>query len=213
MTQRQIHNLEIDEVWSLLRSRSEGLRPEEVAQRLSEIGPNTLTSPPRWVWIRTLVKQFANLFSLLLDVSAALCFVADRMQPDEGMAVLGWVLMAVAVLNALFTFAQAIRAERAMQALRNMLPQRITVRRDSVEQEVPIEDLVPGDVLLLSEGARVPADARLVESHDLLANNAPLTGESRHASLGSSRVEKVEWSMRRTSCSRDARCCAGRAPP
>jgi sodium/potassium-transporting ATPase subunit alpha len=213
LTQRQIHNLEIDEVWSLLRSRSEGLRPEEVAQRLSEIGPNTLTSPPRWVWIRTLVKQFANLFSLLLDVSAALCFVADRMQPGEGMAVLGWVLMAVAVLNALFTFAQAIRAERAMQALRNMLPQRITVRRDSVEQEVPIEDLVPGDVLLLSEGARVPADARLVESHDLLANNAPLTGESRHASLGSSRVEKVEWSMRRTSCSRDARCCAGRAPP
>jgi sodium/potassium-transporting ATPase subunit alpha len=123
-------------------------------------------------------------------VSAALCFVADRMQPGEGMALLGWVLIAVAVLNALFTFAQAIRAERAMQALRNMLPQRVTVRRDGVEQEVPIEDLVPGDVLLLSEGARVPADARLVESHDLLANNAPLSGESRHASLSSGRVER-----------------------
>jgi sodium/potassium-transporting ATPase subunit alpha len=190
LTQRQIHNLEIDEVWSLLRSRTEGLRPDEVAQRLSEIGPNTLTAPPRWVWLRTLVKQFANLFSLLLDVSAALCFVADRMQPGEGMALLGWVLVAVAVLNALFTFAQAIRAERAMQALRNMLPQRITVRRGGVEQEVPIEDLVPGDVLLLSEGDRVPADARLIESHDLLANNAPLTGESRHASLSASHVEK-----------------------
>ncbi|CAN5922785.1 cation-transporting P-type ATPase [soil metagenome] len=190
MTQRQIHKREIDEVWSLVRSRTEGLRSDEVAQRLSEIGPNTLTSPPRWVWVRTLVKQFANLFSLLLDVSAALCFVADRMQPGEGMAVLGGALVAVAVLNALFTFAQAIRAERAMQALRNMLPQRITVRRGGSEQEVPIEELVPGDVLLLSEGGRVPADARLVESHDLLANNAPLTGESRHASLSASRVEK-----------------------
>jgi sodium/potassium-transporting ATPase subunit alpha len=189
LRQRQIHNLEIDEVWSLLRSRKEGLRPDEVAQRLSEIGPNALTPAPRWGWLRTLVAQFANPFSILLDVSAALCFVADRMQPGEGMALLGWALLAVAVLNALFTCAQAIRAERAMQALRNMLPQRITVRRGGVEQEVPIEDLVPGDVLLLSEGDRVPADARLVESNDLLANNAPLTGESRHASLSARRVE------------------------
>ncbi len=136
MTQRQIHNLDISEVWSLLRSRSEGLRPDEVAQRLAEIGTNTLGPPPRWGWLRTLLQQFANLFSVLLDVSAALCFVADRMQPGEGMAVLGWALVAVAVLNALFTFSQAIRAERAMEALRNILPRRITVRRGGVEQEV-----------------------------------------------------------------------------
>jgi sodium/potassium-transporting ATPase subunit alpha len=190
LTQRQIHNLEIDEVWSVLRSRSEGLRPDEVAQRLALVGPNTLTAPPRWGWLRALLKPFANLFSLLLDVSAALCFVADRMQPGQGMALLGWALVGVAVLNAFFTGAQVIRAERAMQALRGMLPQRITVRRGGVEEEVPIEDLVPGDVLLLDEGDRVPADARLVESHDLLANNAPLTGESRHTRLGASRVKK-----------------------
>jgi len=190
VTQRQIHNLEVDEVWALLRSRPEGLRPSEVAERLAEIGPNTLASPERWVWLRVLIKQLTNLFNLLLDASAALCFVADRMQPGEGMAVLGWALLAVAVLNALFTFAQAIRAERAMEALRNMLPQRITVRRGGVEEEAPIEALVPGDVLMLSEGDRVPADARLVESHDLLGNNAPLTGESRHLGLVSARVEQ-----------------------
>jgi len=190
LTQRQIHNLAIEEVWLLLRSRAEGLRPDEVAQRLSLVGPNTLTSPPRGAWLRTLARQFANPFSLLLDVSAVLCFVADRMQPGEGMALLGWALAIVAVLNALFTCAQAIRAERAMQALRDMLPQRITARRGGVEQEVPIEELVPGDVLLLSEGDRVPADARLVESHDVLVNNAPLTGESRHARLDAIPVEK-----------------------
>ncbi len=189
MTQRQIHNLDVAEVWSLLRSRAEGLGPDEVAQRLADIGPNTLSSPPRWVWLRTLLKQFANLFSLLLDVSAVLCFVADHMQPGEGMAFLGWALVGVAVLNALFTFAQAMRAERAMQALRSMLPQSITVRRAGVEADVRIEELVPGDVLMLSEGDRVPADARLVESSDLLANNAPLTGESRHASLSAARVD------------------------
>ena len=190
MILRQIHNLDISEVWTLLRSRSEGLQPDEVAQRLAEIGTNTLGPPPRWGWLRTLLQQFANLFSVLLDLSAALCFVAARLNPGEGMAVLGWALLAVAVLNGLFTFSQAIRAERAMQALRNLLPRRITVRRGGVEEEVSIEELVPGDVLLLSEGDRVPADARLVESHDLLANNAPLTGESRHASLAASPVEK-----------------------
>ena len=85
-----------------------------------------------------------------------LCFVADRMQPGQGMAALGWALVAVAVLNALFTFAQAMRAERAMQALRNMLPQRITVRRGGVETEVATEDLVPGDVLLAVRGGSHP---------------------------------------------------------
>ena len=114
MTPRQIHNVEVEEVWSLLGSRTDGLGSDEVARRLADIGPNALTSPPRWGWVRTLVAQFANLFSLLLDVSAALCFVADRMQPGEGMALLGWVLIAVAVLNGLFTFAQAIRAEEAV---------------------------------------------------------------------------------------------------
>lgn len=190
MTQRQIHNLEADEVWSLLRSRAQGLRSDEVALRLAETGPNTLAAPERLVWLRTLVKQFTNLFGLLLDVSAVLCFVADHMQPGQGMGVLGWALLAVAVLNALFTFAQAIRAERAMEALRRMLPQQITVRRGGVEREVPIEELVPGDVLLLSEGDRVPVDARLVEGVDLLANNAPLTGESRLVSLAAGRVEQ-----------------------
>ena len=188
MIERQIHNLEVPEVLSLLRSRAEGLHPAEIAERLAEIGPNALSAPPRWVWLRTLLKQFANLFSILLDVSAALCFVADRMAPGEGMAMLGWALAAVSVLNALFTFAQAMRAERAMAALRKMLPQRITVRRAGAEEEALAENLVPGDVLLLSEGDRIPADARLIEGRDLLANNAPLTGESRHVSLLAGRV-------------------------
>jgi len=183
VTQRQIHNLEVGEVWALLRSRPDGLRPDEVAERLAQIGPNTLEPPPRLGWLRLLALQFTNLFSLLLDAAAVLCFVAEAMEPHGGMAVLGGALLAVAVLNGLFTFAQAMRAERAMAALRSMLPQRIRVRRGGVPVEVAVAGLVPGDVLELAEGDRVPADGRLVESHDLLANNAPLTGESRHASL------------------------------
>ena len=188
MTQRQIHNLELAEVWAFLRSRNDGLAPDEVAQRLAELGPNTLDPPPRWGWLRILLTQVTNLFSVLLYGSAALCFVADHMQPGEGMTLLGWALAGVAVLNAAFTFAQTMRAERAMRALRDLLPQVVTVRRSGVERAVPVAELVPGDVLRLTEGDRVPADARVVASTDLLVNNAPLTGESRHASLTADRV-------------------------
>lgn len=190
MSERPIHALSIEEVFAVLSSRADGLFPDEIARSLREHGPNTLAPPPRFAWLRLLVKPFVNLFSLLLDVSAALCFVADRMQPGEGMGTLGFALVGVAVLNALFTYAQAIRAERAMDALRNMLPARVTVRRAGAEAEVLVAELVPGDVLELSEGDRVPADARLVASSDLLVNNAPLTGESRHASLSPAPVVK-----------------------
>ena len=155
MTQRQIHNLELAEVWSYLRSRADGLGPDEVAQRLAELGPNTLDPPPRWGWLRILAAQVTNLFSVLLYVSAALCFVADHMQPGEGMTVLGWALTGVAVLNAAFTFAQTIRAEHAMRALRDLLPQVVTVRRAGVEAALPIAALVPGDVLALDVGAEL----------------------------------------------------------
>jgi sodium/potassium-transporting ATPase subunit alpha len=178
-----LHELPPDEVYASLSSRPEGLCADEVARRLATTGANILAPPPRFGWLRLLAKPFVNLFSLLLDAASVLCFVADHMQPGEGMGTLAWTLLAVAVLNALFTSAQAIRAERAMDALRNMLPARVTVRRGGKEVDVLVADLVPGDVTLLSEGDSVPADARLVASTDLLVNNAPLTGESRHASL------------------------------
>jgi sodium/potassium-transporting ATPase subunit alpha len=127
---------------------------------------------------------------VLLDVSAVLCFVADRMQPGQGMGVLGWALLCVALLNAGFSFVQEMRAERAMQALAKMLPLHIAVRRAGREQRVPVAELVPGDVIVLGEGDRVPADARLVEGVDLLVNNAPLTGESRHVSLSARAVPR-----------------------
>ncbi|MCE9576048.1 MAG: cation-transporting P-type ATPase [Deltaproteobacteria bacterium] len=188
MTQRQIHNLELADVWAFLRSRPAGLTAAEVAQRLAELGGNILDAPPRWGWVRVLLAQITGLFSVLLYASAALCVIADRMQPGEGMLVLGIALAGVAVLNAAFTFAQTIRAERAMQALRQFLPQQVTVWRDGVEQTVAIGGLVPGDVLALAEGDRVPADARVIASNDLLVNNAPLTGESRHTSVTAAAV-------------------------
>ena len=176
--QRQIQNIAPDQVYRFLHSREDGLRAHEVEERLHEVGPNTLEETRRLVWLKSLARQFTNFFSILLDISAAICFVADTIQPGEGMNILGWALLGVSILNALFSFVQEYRAERAMEALRKFLPQNVQVRRDGEDIQILADHLVPGDVLSLSEGDKVPADARLVAVQDLIVNNAPLTGEA-----------------------------------
>jgi sodium/potassium-transporting ATPase subunit alpha len=180
---RQIQQLIPDEVFGFLGSRREGLTPGEVEERVREVGRNTVEVRDRWKWPRTLARQFSNFFTILLFVSAAICFAADRIQPGESMNVLGWALAGVALLNALFSFIQEYRAERAMQALQQFLPQRVQVVRDGTVCVILAEDLVPGDVLVIAEGDRIPADARLVECEELVANNAPLTGEAKPVNL------------------------------
>ncbi|HEY9164305.1 MAG TPA: cation-transporting P-type ATPase [Magnetovibrio sp.] len=180
---RQIQNLQPNEVYRVLHSRAEGLSTHEVAERLAEVGPNTLQRQRRLVWLKNLARQFTNFFTILLEVAAVICFVADSIQPGEGMNVLGWALLGVSVLNAMFSFVQEYRAERAMEELQKFLPQRVQVLRDGEEQDVLAEDLVPGDVLTLREGDKVPADARLIDVQDLIVNNAPLTGEAHSVRL------------------------------
>ncbi len=185
----QIHNTAPERVFELLGSRKAGLTASEAKTRLAEVGANTLGAPARFRLLRSLFRQLTNFFSLLLDVAAVLCFVADAMQPGERMNVLGWALLAVSLLNALFAFLQEYRVERAMEALAKFLPPHVAVRREGSEIDLLAEEVVPGDVLVIKEGDRIPADARLVESTDLLINNAPLTGESAAVPLTQSATE------------------------
>jgi sodium/potassium-transporting ATPase subunit alpha len=184
----QIQNAAPERVFPLLHSRPQGLTAAEAAERLQEAGRNTLGAARRFSWVRSLFRQLTNFFSLLLDVAAALCFVADAMEPGQGMSVLGWALLGVSLLNALFAFFQEYRAERAMKALQEFLPPRLVLRRDGHEIDMLAEEVVPGDVLLVKEGDRISADARLVQSDDLLVNNAPLTGESAAVGLSEAAV-------------------------
>lgn len=188
---RQIQNLEPGEVYRFLHTRPTGLGAHEVAERLAEIGPNTLEERRRLVWLKSLARQFTNFFTILLEVAAAICFVADHIQPDEGMNILGWALLGVSVLNAMFSFVQEYRAERAMEELRKFLPQRVQVMRDGEDVEILAEALAPGDVLTLREGDKVPADARLVEVQDLIVNNAPLTGEAHAVRLNAKAQDAI----------------------
>ena len=188
---RQIQNLDVQEVHRFLRTRAEGLSAREVAERLAEVGPNRLEEKRKLVWLKSLVKQFTNFFTILLDVSALICFIADHIQPGEGMNILGWALLGVSVLNALFSFVQEYRAERAMEELRKFLPQKVTARRGGEEVEVLADELVPGDVVILREGDKVPADARLVDAQDLYVNNAPLTGEAHPVHLNAEASDAI----------------------
>ena len=94
------------------------------------------------------------------------------------MSLLGAAIVGVIVVNAVFTFVQEFRAERAVDALRNLLPYNVKVVRDGAVRDIPARDVVPGDVMILAQGDKVPADARLIEASRLTVNNASLTGES-----------------------------------
>ncbi len=187
---REIQHLTIQEVFSVLAGRKDGLTEDEVHERLLEVGKNTFEVRDRWKWIRSLIKQLTNFFTILLNISAAICFVADHIQPGESMNILGWALLGVSLLNAMFSFIQEYRAEKAMEALKKFLPPQVLLRRQGKNIKILAEEIVPGDLLIISEGDRIPADARLINSEDIVVNNAPLTGEAKPLTLTSDPSEK-----------------------
>lgn len=160
------------EVFSRLHSRPEGLRADEAEQRLAQYGANLLPEIRGPSLARSFVEQFTHLMAVLLWV-AGLIALGARL-PQLGLAI--WL---VNVVNGLFSFWQEYRAERSLEALRRLLPQEARVLRDGVETRIPAESLVPGDVLLLQEGDRISADARVIWSQELRVDQSTLTGESR----------------------------------
>ena len=174
-----IGTLAIDEVLKRLESSAGGLSPEEAQQRLIQFGANRLTEPDRYTLLRGLTPHFTHFLALLLWIASGLAFAADFMKPGEGMATLGWAILGVIVINAVFAFFQEYKAERAVQALHRLLPDKAWVMRGGQPLEFPRSDIVPGDILILEEGERIPADARLIEATGMRVDNAALTGESR----------------------------------
>jgi calcium-translocating P-type ATPase len=153
-----------------LGTRPEGLSEREAERRLVRYGRNELVRRGGRRWPREVANQLTHPLALLLWVAAGLAFAA-------GTPVLGEAIVAVVVLNAAFAFAQERQAERAIEALRRYLPQEATVLREGRRRSVSASELVPGDVLLLAEGDRISADARLLEGA-LDVDLSTLTGES-----------------------------------
>jgi sodium/potassium-transporting ATPase subunit alpha len=159
-------------------TREGGLSPEEAQQRLGRYGPNVLEKPSHYPLIRGFLHQFTHFLAILLWIAAALAFTAEFMKPGEGMLTLGWAILGVIVINAVFAFFQEYKAERAVHALHRLLPARAWVLRSSQPHDVSRSEIVPGDVLLIEEGEQIPADARLVEATEMRVDISSLTGES-----------------------------------
>jgi calcium-translocating P-type ATPase len=175
----RITTLSPDEVLASLNSRPGGLTAAEARRRLVEFGPNHLEEVARVNLPLRLAHEFTHFFAIILWLAAALCFVAEAYDPGQGMAQLGWAIVGVILINGGFSFWQEYRAERAILALRELLPQRVAVARDGTVQQVPAAELVPGDVIVVEEGESVPADCRVIEALGLRVNTATITGESR----------------------------------
>lgn len=175
---KDLVGLAIEEVFRALHTTPAGLSREEASRRLKEVGPNRLRSRKGLSISRLILRQFTHFLALVLLIAAALAFTAEYLKPGEGMGTLGWATVGVVLINAVFSFFQEYKAERAVQALHQLLPTKAWVMRSGQPQEVSRRNLVPGDMLLLEEGEQISADARLVEAVAMRVDNASLTGES-----------------------------------
>lgn len=154
-----------------LTSSTEGLSQEEAAARLLTCGPNRLPEPKKRGALLRLVLHFHNILIYVLLGSAAITAALGHLTDTL-------VILAVVIANAVIGFVQEGKAEKAMGAIRRMLALRASVLRDGTRQSIEGENLVPGDIVLLEAGDKIPADLRLIQAHGLRIEEAILTGES-----------------------------------
>ncbi|ABI56378.1 cation-transporting P-type ATPase [Alkalilimnicola ehrlichii MLHE-1] len=165
------HSLDMKTALERLQSSADGLDSEEAKRRLETHGPNRLRPPEKDGPLKRFLLQFHNVLIYILIVAAiGTAFLQHWV--DTG------VILAVVLINAIIGFIQEGKAEKALDAIRGMLSPKAMVLRDGHRQTVDAEELVPGDIVLLQAGDRVPADLRLVEARNLRIDEAVLTGES-----------------------------------
>jgi Ca2+-transporting ATPase len=171
MQNKPWHTLTIESSFGQSQSQPGGLTGDEVQKRLAQFGPNELQAARRISPWEILLEQFKNvLILILLGATAISLFLGHGVES---------IVIAVIVLFAVgLGFVQEYRAERAIEALKQMAAPTAAVLRDGVEVKIPARDLVPGDVIILHTGDRVPADGRLLEAVNLQVEEAALTGES-----------------------------------
>ncbi|MEA3345704.1 MAG: cation-translocating P-type ATPase [Chloroflexota bacterium] len=172
MSEASWHSIDLREAVERLGSDlTEGLSGGEAQERLKEFGPNTLRGEGGFSIPQLILDQFRDAFIIMLLVATVLSYIV-------GEATDAILIAVIVLLSAVVGFIQEYRSERAMEAMRKLTAPTARVIRDGQEITVPAEEIVPGDIILLSEGDRVPADARLIESVSLRIDEAPLTGES-----------------------------------
>ena len=163
--------MRLKEVFDALDASPKGLTTEDAQARLKKHGFNMLVEKKGRGFSYKFLSHFKDLFGVLLLFASALSAFSGLWQ-------LSLIILGVVLLNIFFSLFQESRAEKAMQTLRHWMPEYAKVFRDGELRKVLVREIVPGDVIVLEAGDRVPADARLITAFDLWTNNVPLTGES-----------------------------------
>ena len=168
---KEWYNLPVEDTFRELKSRRSGLKAEEAETRLKEHGFNELERRKKSPVIIQFLRQFLSPLVYILLAAAIVEFIVGKYLDAS-------VILAVLLLMATIGFIQEGKAEKAMEALLEMASPKAKIKRDGKTKEVKTSEIVPGDILVLESGDKVPADARLIEISNLKVNEASLTGES-----------------------------------
>ena len=172
------HNLEIENAFDQLDSRPDGLTDLEASERLKQWGSNLLESRKTTSWIKLLLKQFANYFILVLLFAAGLAFAVSYLPGQGDRKLTAYFILGILLISVLLGFFEEYRSQKELEAVSRLLMFHTNVLRSGVRREIDAVQVVPGDMLVLSQGQKVPADARLIEAHSLRTDESTLTGES-----------------------------------
>lgn len=165
------HSLEINSVFEQIEGKPEGLSQEEAETRLSRFGMNKLRPPRKQSSAVRFLMQFNNVLIYVL-LAAGIITASLSHWIDAG------VIVGVVIINAFIGFIQEGKAEKALDAIRNILSQQALALRDGKKVMIPAERVVPGDIVFVQSGDKVPADLRLIKAKELRIDEAALTGES-----------------------------------
>jgi len=160
-----------EEIYKELNTGSNGLSDSEAKARLQKYGLNELKETKRISALKIFLRQFASPVVWILIIALIISIIADQ---GIDAIIIGIIL----VLNAILGFIQEFRAEKAIEALKKIVTKKAIVIRDGVQKIIEAKELVPGDIIVLSEGEKIPADSRLIEANEIRANESSLTGES-----------------------------------
>jgi len=178
------HSLAVEDALARAGTTRQGLDEAEAGRRRAALGPNTLTAAPGRGVLARVVAQFANLLIVVLLAAAVIAAIVGDLKDAA-------VILLVVVANAVIGFVQEGRAERALAAISDLLAPTATVLRNGRRTTLAAEAIVPGDIVVLEPGDRVPADLRLIEARALSIEEAALTGESAPAAKSAAPVAEA----------------------
>ena len=173
-----LHKIPFQAFYEFLKTNEYGLSANEAKERIKEFGFNKLSEKKKIPVIIRIISQFKNIFAILLLIGSGFAFISEFLKPGEGSIYIAWALLGVTVLNAIFTFIQEYKTEKIMESFKNIITTKTKVLRDKKEIEIYSTELVPGDVVILEEGDKITADARVIEMFNLKVDHSSLTGEN-----------------------------------